>query len=159
MENNKYELEILRLGLIIKELRKKEKITQEQLSILSGVDVRTIQRIEKGKQNLTISVLFSIATPLKVEANTLISKIFSEDNSFLKLKEVDKSEELKRLGARIKELRNSKGLSQAKLGLLIFKDQQSIHKVEAGEFNPSYLYLLALSKGLGISIKELFDFE
>lgn len=71
---------------------------------------------------------------------------------------MDKSEELKRLGARIKELRNLKGLSQAKLGTLIQKDQQSINKVESGEFNPTYLYLLALSKGLGISIKKLLDF-
>lgn len=72
---------------------------------------------------------------------------------------MDKSEELKHLGARIKALRNAKGLSQAKLGFLILKDQQSIHKVEAGEFNPTYLYLLALAKGLEISIKELLDFE
>ncbi|AOC94098.1 MULTISPECIES: helix-turn-helix domain-containing protein [Flavobacterium] len=71
---------------------------------------------------------------------------------------MEQSEELKRLGARIKELRNAKGLSQAKLGLLILKDQQSIHKVEAGEFNPTYIYLLALAKGLEISISELLDF-
>lgn len=71
---------------------------------------------------------------------------------------MERSEELKRLGARIKELRNAKGLSQAKLGLLILKDQQSIHKVEAGEFNPTYIYLLALAKGLEISISELLDF-
>lgn len=72
---------------------------------------------------------------------------------------MEKSEKLKRLGARIKELRHAKGLSQAKLGLLIQKDQQSINKVESGEFNPTYLYLLALSKGLEISVKELLDFE
>ncbi|MFH6963969.1 helix-turn-helix domain-containing protein [Flavobacterium plurextorum] len=71
---------------------------------------------------------------------------------------MDKSEDLKRLGVRIRELRIARGLSQAKLGLLIFKDQQSIHKVEAGKFNPTYLYLLALSKGLEVSIKELLDF-
>lgn len=70
-----------------------------------------------------------------------------------------KQEELIRLGSRIKELRKSKGLSQAKLGLLILKDQQSIHKVEAGEFNPTYLYLLELSKGLEMSITELLNFE
>ena len=70
-----------------------------------------------------------------------------------------KHEELIRLGSRIKELRKSKGLSQAKLGLLILKDQQSIHKVEAGEFNPTYLYLLELSKGLEISITELLNFD
>jgi len=71
---------------------------------------------------------------------------------------VDKSEELIKLGNRIRELRKSRGLSQAKLGLLILKDQQSIHKVEAGEFNPSYLYLLEIAKGLEVTINELLDF-
>ncbi len=69
-----------------------------------------------------------------------------------------KSEELIKLGDRIRELRKSRGLSQAKLGLLILKDQQSIHKVESGEFNPTYLYLLELCKGLDISIHDLLDF-
>lgn len=79
MEKNKYELEIIKLGLLIKELRRKEKITQEQLSTLCNVDVRTIQRIEKGKQNITISLLFTIADALKIESSTLIHKIFSEN--------------------------------------------------------------------------------
>lgn len=70
---------------------------------------------------------------------------------------MDKSE-LKRLGLRIKELRTARGLSQAKLGVLILKDQQSIHKVESGEFNPTYLYLLEISKGLDVTISELLDF-
>ncbi|WP_345143016.1 helix-turn-helix transcriptional regulator [Flavobacterium ginsengiterrae] len=79
MENNKYESEIIKLGLLIKELRVKEKITQEQLSTLCNVDARTIQRIEKGQQNITISLLFSIADSLKIESSVLISKIFSEN--------------------------------------------------------------------------------
>ncbi len=78
MENNKYELEIIKLGLLIKELRKKEKITQKKLSTLCNADVRTIQRIEKGEQNISISLLFSIADALKIESATLVSKIFSE---------------------------------------------------------------------------------
>lgn len=71
---------------------------------------------------------------------------------------MDNVEELKRLGLRIKQLRMARGLSQAKLGLNILKDQQSIHKVEAGEFNPTYLYLLEISKGLEITLTELLDF-
>lgn len=71
---------------------------------------------------------------------------------------MDKAEELKLLGTRIKQLRVARGLSQAKFGLLILKDQQSIHKVESGEFNPTYLYLLEISKGLEISLSELLDF-
>lgn len=72
---------------------------------------------------------------------------------------MNKSKELIQLGYRIRELRIAKGLSQAKLGLKILKDQQSIHKVEVGEFNPSYLYLLEIAEGLDISISELLNFK
>ena len=71
---------------------------------------------------------------------------------------MDKSKELIKLGKRIRELRIKKGLSQAKLGIKILKDQQSIHKVEVGEFNPTYIYLVEISEGLDISISELLDF-
>ena len=70
---------------------------------------------------------------------------------------MDKSNELKLLGQRIREIRIQKKLSQAKLGLAIFKDQQSIHKVESGQFNPSYIYLLEICEGLEITIEELFQ--
>ena len=68
---------------------------------------------------------------------------------------MDKLLELKLLGQRIRELRIAKGLSQAKLGLKIFKDQQSIHKIESGQFNASYIYLLEICDGLDITIEEL----
>jgi putative transcriptional regulator len=68
---------------------------------------------------------------------------------------MDKSSELKLLGERIRELRLEKKLSQAKLGLKIFKDQQSIFKVESGQFNPSYIYLLEICEGLDITVDEL----
>ncbi len=68
---------------------------------------------------------------------------------------MEKSDELKILGNRIRELRIGKGLSQAKLGVLINKDQQSIHKIESGQFNPSYFYLLEICEGLEISLEEL----
>lgn len=71
---------------------------------------------------------------------------------------MEKSIELVKLGNRIRDLRTSKGLSQAKLGMKILKDQQSIHKVETGEFNPTYLYLLEICEGLEIKISELLDF-
>jgi len=68
---------------------------------------------------------------------------------------MDKSAELKLLGQRIRELRIEKKLSQARLGIKIFKDQQSIHKVESGQFNPSYIYLLEICEGLEINMEEL----
>lgn len=75
MKKNRYEIEIIRLGLLIKDLRLSEKITQEHLATLCEVDVRTIQRIEKGKQNITISLLFSLSDALNIKVDTLLSKI------------------------------------------------------------------------------------
>lgn len=72
---------------------------------------------------------------------------------------VNKEDRLIQLGKRIKEIRISKGLSQAKLGIRILKDQQSIHKMGAGEFNPTYIYLLEICEGLEICIEELLSFE
>lgn len=70
---------------------------------------------------------------------------------------MNKDEKLIELGKRIKELRVERGLSQAKLGLKIGKDRQSIFKVEAGEFNPSYIYLLEICEGLEIGVAELLQ--
>lgn len=64
--------------------------------------------------------------------------------------------ELLKLGKRIKTIREQKGLSLEDVGKKIGKDRQSIHKLEKGEFNPSYIYLQALCKGLEIELSELF---
>ena len=59
MKNNNYEYEFIQLGNIIRHLRLENGITQEHLSSLCDVDVRTIQRIEKGKQSiLKITILY-----------------------------------------------------------------------------------------------------
>lgn len=66
-------------------------------------------------------------------------------------------EQLKSLGENIKRLRLSKGLTQAELANQIGKDQQSIQRLESGKSNPSYLYLLEISKGLEMNITEIVD--
>ncbi|MFB9841123.1 helix-turn-helix domain-containing protein [Mucilaginibacter ginsenosidivorans] len=60
-----------------------------------------------------------------------------------------------KLGAKFKLVREEKKLSLEKLGKIIGKDRQSIHRFERGEFNPSYLYLVELCKGLEINIGEI----
>jgi putative transcriptional regulator len=70
---------------------------------------------------------------------------------------MEKQPNLERLGKRIKELRLSKNLTQFELAARLGKDHSSIARIEAGRINPSYLYLLELSKGLDIDIKAFFD--
>lgn len=77
-KKNKYEIEIIRLGIVVKDLRLNLKITQEHLSTLCEVDVRTIQRFENGKQNISISLLFSLAEALNVKPDILLSYVFKE---------------------------------------------------------------------------------
>ena len=72
---------------------------------------------------------------------------------------MDKEILLTRLGARIRELRIQQGLTQVQLAHSIGKDQQSIQKVEMGDFNPSYIYLFEIAGGLGITIDELLRFD
>ena len=71
---------------------------------------------------------------------------------------ISKSErkELVKLGERIKAIRIEKGFSMEDVAKKIGKDRQSIHKLEKGDFNPSYLYLKQISLGLDIEIAELF---
>ena len=76
MKNNNYEYEFIQLGNIIRHLRLENGITQEHLSSLCDVDVRTIQRIEKGKQNLSLNLLLSISNSLNTNTETLINKMF-----------------------------------------------------------------------------------
>ncbi|MBZ0098098.1 MAG: helix-turn-helix domain-containing protein [Taibaiella sp.] len=46
-------------------------------------------------------------------------------------------------------------MSLQDLGNAIEKDRQSIHSLEKGQFNPSYIYLLKVCKGLEIELDEL----
>ena len=68
-----------------------------------------------------------------------------------------KSEQLKILGSRIQAIRKSKGLTQMALAHSIGKDHPSINRLENGKFNPSYLYLLEIAKGLDVDIKDFFE--
>jgi len=71
--------------------------------------------------------------------------------------EIDKDIELKNLGSRIKKIRVDKGLTQFELASRINKDQQSIQRLEVGNINPSYIYLLEVSNGLEIELKDIIQ--
>jgi putative transcriptional regulator len=62
---------------------------------------------------------------------------------------------LLQLGAKVKSIRNDKNLTLKELAHSIGKDPQSIHRLESGTINPSYLYLIEVCKGLDIDIVEL----
>lgn len=62
----------------------------------------------------------------------------------------------KELGAKIKDLRLKIGLSQEKFALKINMDRTYFATVEAGKRNISLQNLYKISKGLNITLSELF---
>jgi transcriptional regulator with XRE-family HTH domain len=66
--------------MILKELRISRNISQEQLAQMSGLNVRTIQRIESG-HNASLESLKCLASVLKVEVSTLTQEKFMIDKN------------------------------------------------------------------------------
>lgn len=61
-----------------------------------------------------------------------------------------------KFGNRVKSLRKERGLSQEKFALLIDMDRTYFASVESGKRNISLENILKISKGLNISLEELF---
>lgn len=69
----------------IKELRKNKGLSQDQLSELSNISVRTIQRIEKGSTIPNGDTLNKLATVLEATIDGLITNDEKEDKGYLTL--------------------------------------------------------------------------
>lgn len=66
--------------MILKELRLSRHISQEQLAQMSGLNVRTIQRIESG-HNASFESLKCLAAALDVDVTTLNQETFMVDKN------------------------------------------------------------------------------
>lgn len=66
--------------MILKQLRLSRHLSQEQLAQMSGLNVRTIQRIESG-HNASIESLKCLASVLEVDISTLSQENFVADKS------------------------------------------------------------------------------
>ena len=62
-------------------------------------------------------------------------------------------------GHHLKKIRESKNMSQAKLGLLIDSYQSSIQRIEYGQSNPELCMLIAIADALEITLSELLNFD
>lgn len=66
--------------MILKKIRERNKLSQEQLAMMSGLNVRTIQRIEQGKR-ASIESLKSIASVLETSVSALEQEIIVIDKT------------------------------------------------------------------------------
>ncbi len=58
----------------VKRLRERRKLTQETLAERAELDVRFVQRIERARINLSVSVLILLAEALEVPPSRLLKK-------------------------------------------------------------------------------------
>lgn len=61
-----------KFGKLLKELREKKGLTQEQLAIDSALDRTYISLLERGLRNPTLTTVFKIAEVLEVKPSNLV---------------------------------------------------------------------------------------
>jgi transcriptional regulator with XRE-family HTH domain len=71
---------------------------------------------------------------------------------------IDKSF-LVEFGSNLKKIREGKNITQAQLAIDCDFDVSVISRIERGMVNTSISNLKLISRALGVTIKELFDFE
>jgi transcriptional regulator with XRE-family HTH domain len=73
--NKKFPFEIVLVGQRIRQFRLANKLTQSHLATMCDVDIRTIQRIEKGQQNISLTLLLSLITSLNTNVYELLGDL------------------------------------------------------------------------------------
>lgn len=60
------------LGDIIRQLREKKRLTQEQVAEMSGLHPGYVGSVERGEKNITVKTLAKITSALKIEIHELL---------------------------------------------------------------------------------------
>jgi len=66
-----------RFGELLRDLRNKRGLTQEELGIDCGLDRTYISLLERGLRQPTLKVLFKLAEVLKVNPSTIVKNLES----------------------------------------------------------------------------------
>jgi len=67
------------LGARIKEIRKRQRLSQETLGERAGISAQYISNIERGRENPTLDLLFRLADALKVSLGGMCDYESMED--------------------------------------------------------------------------------
>nr|WP_319514389.1 type II toxin-antitoxin system Y4mF family antitoxin [uncultured Cohaesibacter sp.] len=57
------------LGNLIRDERKRQKLTQEQLAALSGVGIRFVRELEHGKESCRVGLVLTVMQTLGLSVN------------------------------------------------------------------------------------------
>ncbi len=73
--NVNYDNLLIKLGTRIKEKRLEKNLTQFELASLIDCEIKSIQRIEKGKMNLSLKLLIGLSEALEVTPDSLLKNL------------------------------------------------------------------------------------
>lgn len=62
-------------GVVLRSLRKRAGLSQEQLALEAGVERNFVSLIERGVNQPTIRVIFKLATALRVRPSEILSAV------------------------------------------------------------------------------------
>jgi transcriptional regulator with XRE-family HTH domain len=66
---------------------------------------------------------------------------------------------LYKLGQRIKNIREEKGITQVELGIEIEMEKSNVSRLESGRISPTFITLYRVAKALDISLSELVNID
>lgn len=70
----KHGKQLASFGIKVKHERRARKMTQMELASKVDVDVRTIQRIEKGARNVSFIIILALSEELSIEITEIFGK-------------------------------------------------------------------------------------
>lgn len=82
---------------------------------------------------------------------------FNNNATLVVMNNLRNQETLEKFGDKLKNLRTSKGLTLEQLAFEADIELSQVHRVEKGKINPTLTTLIALAKGLGITLAELVN--
>ena len=72
---------------------------------------------------------------------------------------VKNKEDWLKLVNNLSKLRKEKGINQTDLGRMVGVSRQTISLIERGDYNPSIMVALSLSKVFDVSVEDIFTLE
>ncbi|HFD3581265.1 helix-turn-helix transcriptional regulator [Vibrio parahaemolyticus] len=62
----------VKFGMKLREMRKRNGISQDKLALIADIDRSYVGRIERGEVNITLEKVYSLAHALKCDVNELL---------------------------------------------------------------------------------------
>ena len=139
-----------RFGQHVQALREARGMSQEDLAARSGLSVDALVRVERGEFSPPLSTLREICGGLDI----LLSTLFDD---FEQVHAVGQAHDQERFGRYVRACREDRGLTQEEFADRCDLSNDTVGRLERGDFSPTLMTLRKICGGLDILLSTLFD--